>query len=137
MDEGCRAQSEEAQIVAIRAVVFDVGGVLEITPDLGVDRLWEARLGLTAGEMGDRMGDVWTGGSLGTLTLEEVHQAIRDRLDLDEQQLAAYMADLWREYLTSANTELFHGATGSALDLRGCRSCGRCHHLSKQGVNRN
>ena len=96
--------------MAIRAVVFDIGGVLEITPDLGVDRLWEARLGLAAGEMDDRMGDVWTGGSLGTLTLEEVHQAIRDRLGLGEQQLAAYMADLWREYLGSANTELIEYA---------------------------
>jgi epoxide hydrolase-like predicted phosphatase len=96
--------------VAIRAVVFDIGGVLEITPDLGVDRLWEARLGLAGGEMDERMGDIWTGGSLGTLTLEEVHQAIRDRLDLDEQQLAAYMADLWREYLGTANTELIEYA---------------------------
>jgi putative hydrolase of the HAD superfamily len=96
--------------VAIRAVVFDIGGVLEITPDLGVDRLWEARLGLAAGEMDERMGDVWTGGSLGTLTLEEVHQAIRDRLGLDEQQLAAYMTDLWREYLGTANTELIEYA---------------------------
>jgi len=60
--------------------------------------------------MDDRMGDVWTGGSLGTLTLEEVHQAIRDRLGLGEQQLAAYMADLWREYLGSANTELIEYA---------------------------
>jgi len=44
--------------VAIRAVVFDIGGVLEITPDLGIDRLWEARLGLAAGEMDARMHDV-------------------------------------------------------------------------------
>jgi len=91
---------------AIRAVVFDIGGVLEITPDLGVHRLWETRLGLAAGEMGERMADVWRGGSLGTITLEDVHQAMRDRLGLDEQQLAAYMADVWREYLGSANTEL-------------------------------
>ena len=27
--------------MVIRAVVFDIGGVLEITPDLGVDRPWE------------------------------------------------------------------------------------------------
>ena len=37
--------------MVIRAVVFDIGGVLEITPDLGVDRRWEARLGLPAGDM--------------------------------------------------------------------------------------
>ena len=67
-------------IVAIRAVVFDIGGVLEITPDLGVDRRWEARLGLPAGEMGRRMGDVWMDGGLGMITLDGVHKAIRDRL---------------------------------------------------------
>ena len=55
--------------MAIRAVVFDIGGVLEITPDLGVDRRWETRLGLPAGEMGERMHGVWLGGSFGTITL--------------------------------------------------------------------
>jgi hypothetical protein len=35
--------------MAIRAVVFDIGGVLEITPDLGITRQWETRLGLAAG----------------------------------------------------------------------------------------
>ena len=34
--------------MVIRAVVFDIGGVLEITPDLGVIPMWEARLGLLA-----------------------------------------------------------------------------------------
>lgn len=31
----------EGSIMVIRAVVFDIGGVLEITPDLGVDRHWK------------------------------------------------------------------------------------------------
>jgi len=98
--------------VAIRAVVFDIGGVLEITPDLGVDRRWETRLGLPAGQVAERMHDVWLGGSLGTITLEDVHQAITDRLGLDERQLAAFMADMWREYLGTANTELIEYARG-------------------------
>jgi HAD superfamily hydrolase (TIGR01509 family) len=98
--------------MAIRAVVFDIGGVLEITPDLGVGRRWEARLGLAPGELGERMGDVWTGGGLGTITLDGVHQAIRDRLGLDEQQLTAFMADMWREYVGTANTELIGYARG-------------------------
>ena len=43
---GYRAWRREALVVVvIRAVVFDIGGVLEITPDLGVDRMWETRLG--------------------------------------------------------------------------------------------
>jgi putative hydrolase of the HAD superfamily len=92
--------------MVIRAVVFDIGGVLEITPDLGVDRLWETRLGLTAGEILVRMRDVWRGGSIGTITLDDVHEALRDRLGLDDQTLAQYMADVWREYLGTANTEL-------------------------------
>lgn len=98
--------------MVIRAVVFDIGGVLEITPDLGVYRRWEARLGLPAGEIGERMHDVWLGGGLGTITLDDVHQAITDRLGLDERQVAAFMADMWREYLGTANTELIEYARG-------------------------
>jgi 2-hydroxychromene-2-carboxylate isomerase len=86
-------------VMAIRAVVFDIGGVLEITPDLGVTELWETRLGLRAGELNQRMHDAWAGGSIGTITEDDVHQAITDRLGLDRQQLAAFMADIWREYL--------------------------------------
>jgi epoxide hydrolase-like predicted phosphatase len=92
--------------MTIRAVVFDVGGVLEITPDLGVTRQWESRLGLAAGELDERMHDAWIGGSIGTITLDDVHQALGDRLGLDDRQLAAFMADLWREYLGTPNTEL-------------------------------
>jgi epoxide hydrolase-like predicted phosphatase len=96
--------------MVIRAVVFDIGGVLEITPDLGVDRLWETRLGLPAGEMDGRMRDVWRGGSIGTITEDDVHQAVRDRLGLDERQVAAFMGDIWREYLGTPNTELIEYA---------------------------
>ena len=96
--------------MTIRAVVFDIGGVLEITPDLGVTRLWEIRLGLSPGQLDERMHDAWVGGSIGTITLDEVHQAITDRLGLDEQQRAQFMADTWREYLGAANTELIEYA---------------------------
>jgi epoxide hydrolase-like predicted phosphatase len=41
-----------------------------------------------------------------------VHQAITDRLGLGERQLAAFMADLWRQYLGTANTELIEYARG-------------------------
>jgi len=96
--------------MVIRAVVFDIGGVLEITPDLGLDRRWETRLGLPDGEILARMRDVWRGGSIGTITLDDVHEALRDRLGLDDQTLAQYLADLWREYLGTANTELIEYA---------------------------
>jgi len=32
--------------MTIQAVVFDIGGVLEFTPRLGVSEKWESRLGL-------------------------------------------------------------------------------------------
>ena len=78
--------------MAIRAVVFDIGGVLEITQDLSptrspdsITRAWEARLGLATGEIDERMRDAWIGGSIGTVTLDEVHQALRDRVGLDPE----------------------------------------------------
>jgi len=96
--------------MVIRAVVFDIGGVLEITPDLGVMGEWETRLGLPAGRLAERMRAAFAGGNIGTVTENEVHQAARERLGLDEEQLAAFMADLWREYLGTPNTELIEYA---------------------------
>jgi putative hydrolase of the HAD superfamily len=96
--------------MVICAVVFDIGGVLEIDPDLGVIPMWENRLGLPAGELNERMHDAWVGGSIGTISEDDVHQALRDRLGLDERQVAAFLADIWREYLGTPNTELIEYA---------------------------
>jgi hypothetical protein len=38
-------------VMRIQAVVFDIGGVLELTPGLGVTGTWESRLGLASGEL--------------------------------------------------------------------------------------
>lgn len=96
--------------MTINAVVFDIGGVLEITPDLGLTEVWEERLGLPSGELDERMRDAWIGGSLGTITEADVHQALTDRLGLTGQRLTDYIDDLWREYLGTANTELIEYA---------------------------
>jgi epoxide hydrolase-like predicted phosphatase len=96
--------------MSIRAVVFDIGGVLEITPDLGVTETWEARLGLAQGELNKRMYDAWRGGSIGTIGEEDVQRAITERLGLDGERRAEFMADMWREYLGTANTELIEYA---------------------------
>ena len=99
-------------VMTIQAVVFDIGGVLEITPDLGVTRMWESRLGLGPGELDKRMYDVWHAGSIGTISEHDVHQAVTERLGLDRWQLAEFMADIWREYLGTANAELIEYARG-------------------------
>ena len=96
--------------MSIQAVVFDIGGIFEITPDSGWAAAWESRLGLAPGELGQRMADAWRGGEIGAITEADVHQAARDRLGLDERQLAEFMADLWRDYLGTANTELIEYA---------------------------
>lgn len=97
-------------VMAIKAVVFDIGGVLEINPDLGVSEIWESRLGLAPGELDKRMDDAWRAGSIGTISEQDVHQAVRERLGLDEQQLGEFMADIWRDYVGTANTELIEYA---------------------------
>ncbi len=96
----------------IRAVVFDIGGVLEITPDLGVTRSWAARLGLAGGEVDERLRDVWTAGRVGTIAEVDVYRAIQHRLGLDGRQLAAFRADFWREYVGTANTAMIEYARG-------------------------
>ena len=97
-------------IMTIQAVVFDIGGILEITPDLGWGPAWESRLGLAAGELNQRMNDAWRGGEVGTVSEAEVHQAARERLGLDEGQLAEFKTFLWRDYLGTANSELIEYA---------------------------
>jgi epoxide hydrolase-like predicted phosphatase len=97
-------------VMTIQAVVFDIGGVLEITPSLGVSQTWESRLGLAPGELEERMADAWLGGGVGTVSELQVHRALTERLGLDERQLADFTADFWREYLGTPNTELIEYA---------------------------
>ncbi|WP_130799117.1 HAD family hydrolase [Streptomyces otsuchiensis] len=92
--------------VPVRAVVFDIGGVLEFTPSLGVTDKWERRLGLPAGELNRRMWDIWQRGSVGALTEDAVHRALGERLGIDQVIVASLMNDVWTEYLGTLNTEL-------------------------------
>jgi epoxide hydrolase-like predicted phosphatase len=98
--------------MSIKAVVFDIGGVLEVTPSLGVTDLWESRLGLDPGEINKRMHDIWEGGGIGAVSERDVHQAVRERLGLDEPRLEEFMGWIWGEYLGTANTELIGYARG-------------------------
>lgn len=90
----------------IRAVLFDIGGVLEITPPTGWPQRWAAELGLAPSDIGTRLDDVWRGGSIGTITEQEVSRAIAERLGLDDDALARFLGDMWAEYLGTPNGEL-------------------------------
>ena len=91
---------------AVRAVVFDIGGVLEITPPLGVSEHWEARLGLRPGGLRERLREVRAAGEVGTISEPEARRRTGELLGLDDAQVDAFMADVWREYLGTLNVEL-------------------------------
>jgi epoxide hydrolase-like predicted phosphatase len=101
-----RSRTVAEATMAIKAVVFDIGGVLEITPKTGWDAQWEARLGLATGVLNEKLRDAWQGGSIGTLSEAEVEARVAAELGLDAAQLAAFMAGLWAEYLGTLNGDL-------------------------------
>ena len=90
----------------LHAVVFDIGGVLELTPPTGYRERWEQSLGLEPGELDQRMYEVWRGGTLGTLTAEHVQEAFVSELGMSAQDVDLFMADFWDDYLGTPNTEL-------------------------------
>lgn len=92
--------------MAIKAVVFDIGGVLEITPPTGWDQRWEERLNLQPGGLVERLQSVWRGGDVGEIPIEEVEKRTSEILGLDQPQLAEFMRDLWDDYLGTLNMEL-------------------------------
>jgi putative hydrolase of the HAD superfamily len=98
--------------MAVRAVVFDVGNVLELSEDNYVFDEWAAGLGLTPAEFAERTQAAWDGGDIGTVTLEEVHRGLGEALGIDDVQVNAIMESMWREYLGTANTELTRWARG-------------------------
>lgn len=112
---------------AVRAVVFDIGGVLEVTPRLGVTGHWAARLGLRPGELRERLRDVREGGAVGAISEREAHRRTGELLGLADEQVDAFMADVWREYLGTLNVEL-------AEYLRGLRPRYRTALLSNSFV---
>ncbi|GCE07563.1 HAD family hydrolase [Dictyobacter aurantiacus] len=93
--------------MAIRAVVFDIGGVLEITPANPERTIqWEARLGLQPGELNQRMEQVWHDGSLGRCSEEQVLESLKERVGMSQKQIAVFWQELWDEYLGQPNVEL-------------------------------
>jgi putative hydrolase of the HAD superfamily len=87
----------------LRAVVFDIGGVLEINPRTGWQERWSERLGLDVPQL---LEPVRRGGDVGALTLEQVERETARRLGLDTATLRQFMDDMWEEYVGRLNEEL-------------------------------
>ncbi len=96
--------------MTIRTVVFDIGGVLELDVielvDIGLDARWEQRLGLQAGEMDQRMEEVWQAGSLGECTEEDIHQEMIQRLGMTQEHVEEYMREMWDWYCGRLNVPM-------------------------------
>ena len=92
--------------MTIRAVVFDIGGVLEYTPELGTNARWERKLNLPPGEMEARLGGVWRDGSIGAIREIEVRRRTAEILGISVAEVDAMEADIWVEYLGTLNVEL-------------------------------
>ncbi len=92
--------------MAIDAVIFDIGGVLEITPSTGWQNRWAAEVGVGPEELEARLAPVFAAGEIGSISVAEVEAEIVDILGLDEPALADFMDDLWTEYLGTLNEPL-------------------------------
>lgn len=105
----------------MRAVIFDIGGVLEITPETGWQGTWARRLGISAAALEARLGPIWAPGATGEATLDEIERRTSVALSLDATQLTALMTDAWDEYLGTLNAEMASYFAG----LRGRSARGR------------
>ncbi len=90
----------------IEAVIFDIGGVLEITPATGWQQQWAAKLGVDPSQLEERLSRLLCAGATGEITLPEVHQGVATVLGLDDVTLDRFMDDLWTEYLGTLNEGL-------------------------------
>jgi hypothetical protein len=82
----------------VRAVVFDIGGVLEITPATGWQQRWCTRLGLPDEQFRTLLAPPGRAGSLGQIDLEQYTATAQELLGLDDEQAVAFMDDIWDEY---------------------------------------
>src|SRR5580658_2344303 len=101
----------------IRAVAFDIGGVLErVQPYEAFTKRWQRKLGLTEADLDAALGPVYRTDVIGTgvLSEPEIRQAYTAALGLTSAQADEFMADLWDWYCG----ELDHEMTSYARSLR-------------------
>jgi putative hydrolase of the HAD superfamily len=105
----------------VRGVLFDIGGVLEITPPTGWQQVWCTALGIDQREMERRAGSIWIDGETGARSLAGIEQRTAAVFDLAAAQLRAYMDDVWDEYLGTLNVgraQFFRGIAQPGCSAR-------------------
>jgi FMN phosphatase YigB (HAD superfamily) len=93
--------------VAIRAVVFDIGSVLEIIDDTVFPGPWPARLELAAEEFSMRLDGLGGDPVLGEVTEDEIRTHWQRSLALSDALADELMDDFWRWYVGVLDEPLF------------------------------
>jgi len=90
--------------MAIKALVFDCGGVLLRNGDLSPYRRWEERLGLETGQLEHHLwaGDLWRQAERGTIGDAEFWRRAAQELGLGEETAAVLRADIWKTWEVDA-----------------------------------
>ena len=88
----------------LRAVLFDIGGVLATTPTTCWQERWEARLGLGAGRIDEALAHVYRAGTTGAVTVDDIARTVAAEISVEHAP--AILDDLWDEYLGGTNTRL-------------------------------
>jgi epoxide hydrolase-like predicted phosphatase len=98
--------------MAIRAVAFDVGGVLEQVAPIGsLLGSWRVRLGLHGSAFQAAMASISLQGTVtGAQDEAEVRRQYRQALRLTADQADQFMTELWDWYCGELDTELFDWA---------------------------
>jgi putative hydrolase of the HAD superfamily len=92
--------------MGVRAVIVDIGGVLEDTPVTGWIARWERRLGLESGGLAEIVSVIWKDGRVGQASLAEIEHRTATSLALDPAGSQELWADVWTEYLGTLNADL-------------------------------
>jgi len=98
--------------MAIRAVVLDIGGVLEVVDDDVFPAPAERRLGLARGSIAGGLAGLPGDAVVGEVTEQQVRAEWQRALALDDRQVDALLDDFWRWYVGTLDRELFDWFAG-------------------------
>jgi HAD superfamily hydrolase (TIGR01509 family) len=98
----------------IRAVMFDIGGILEVIPEGGdpatrfpaLDEEWNARLDLPAGHLTRCFEAIAADGAFGRCTYDEWCARFRASSGMSQADFDEFMAAFWDIYMGNPNEEL-------------------------------
>ena len=93
--------------MAIRAVVLDIGGVLEVVDDDVFPAPAERRLGLAPGTIAGGLAGLPGDAVVGEVTEHQVRAEWQRALGLDDRQVDALVDDFWRWYVGTLDRQLF------------------------------